>query len=189
MSNFVILLLDFVLSVNKYLKQWCLSDGSIMKFIVKTVLLLLCFVLLLFCFFAFFCFYSVLFCFCLFLFCICSAFLLLFCFWFLAFGFWILAFLMTWLLFLHHKNIISFSKYSIVRLFGFLAFWLLTFDFWLLAFGFLAFWLLAFCFWLLAFGFPYNLASFSPPQKYNFIFKIFNCQTYLCRPEMSTVVR
>ena len=114
MSNFVILLLDFVLSVNKYLKQWCLSDGSIMKFIVKTVLLLLCFVLLLFCFFDFFCFYSafvlLLFCFVLHLFCF-FAFVLL-----LVFGFWILAFLMTWLLFLHHKNIISFSKYSIVRL-------------------------------------------------------------------------
>ena len=113
----MILLLDFVLSVNKYLKQWCLFDGSIMGFIVKTVLLLLCifstFVLL-------FCFFLLLFCFCSAFVLFCSAFVLLFCFcsafgfWLL--GFWILAFLMTWLLFLHHKNIISFSKYSIVRL-------------------------------------------------------------------------
>ena len=99
-----------------------------MKFIVKTVLLLLCFVLLLFCFFAFFCFYS-------------AFVLLLFCF--------------------------------VLHLFCFFAFVLL----------------LVFGFWLLDFGFPYDLASFSPPQKYNFLFKIFNCQTILCRPEMSTVVR
>ena len=36
MCNFVILLLYFALSLNKYLNQICLSDGSIMWFRVKT---------------------------------------------------------------------------------------------------------------------------------------------------------